>query len=182
MRLFIAINFDGKTKAGIGKAIEGLKPYAIKGRFTHMDNLHLTLVFIGETIKLSQVKEAMDELAAPPFPLIIQGFGRFCRPGGDICWLGVSENDVMANVHAQLSASLSQQGFVLERRPFKPHLTLGRELVFKEEFNPREFQQTIEPMQMEVTKVSLMQSERIAGRLKYTEIYKRWLSDEEAEN
>lgn len=182
MRLFIAINFDAKTKAGIGKAIEGLKPYAIKGRFTHMDNLHLTLVFIGETSKVSAVKEAMDELRAPPFTLIIQGLGRFCRPGGDICWLGVSENEVLAHIYAQLSESLSQKGFVLERRPYKPHLTLGRELVLKEEFNPREFQKTIEPMPLEVAKVSLMQSERIAGRLKYTEIYSRELcGDEEAE-
>ncbi|HBS93497.1 MAG TPA: RNA 2',3'-cyclic phosphodiesterase, partial [Firmicutes bacterium] len=100
MRLFIAINFDEKTKAGIGKAIEGLKPYASKGRFTHMDNLHLTLVFIGETVKLSQVKEAMDELRAPSFTLVIQGFGRFCRPGGDICWLGVAENEILANIYA----------------------------------------------------------------------------------
>ncbi|HBS93496.1 MAG TPA: hypothetical protein DEA85_05705, partial [Firmicutes bacterium] len=88
-----------------------------------------------------------------------------------------------ANIYAQLSESLSQKGFVLERRPYKPHLTLGRELVLKEEINPREFQKTIEPMRLEVAKISLMQSERIAGRLKYTEIYSRELTgDEEAEN
>lgn len=179
MRLFIAITFDAKTKAGIGKVIEGLKPYAIKGRFTHVDNLHLTLVFIGETSEVIKVKKAMDELRAPSFTMVIQGFGRFSRPGGDICWLGVAENEVLANIYAQLSESLSQKGFVLERRPYKPHLTLGRELVLKEEFNPRAFQQKIEPMPLEVVKVSLMQSERIAGRLKYTEIYSRRLSGEE---
>ena len=182
MRLFIAMNLDGKTKAGICKVIDGLKPYAIKGRFTHMDNLHLTLVFIGETSKVIEVKEAMDELRAPSFTMVIQGFGRFSRPGGDICWLGVAENEILANIHAQLSASLSQKGFVLERRPYKPHLTLGRELVLKEDFHLRAFQQNIVPMRLEVTNVSLMQSERIAGRQKYTEIYSRELSgDEEAE-
>ena len=179
MRLFIAINFDAKTKADIGKAIEGLKPYAIKGRFTHMDSLHLTLVFIGETSKITDAEKAMDELRAPSFAMVIQGFGRFSRPGGDICWLGVAKNEVLANIYAQLSESLSRKGFVLERRPFKPHLTLGRELVLNEEFNPRAFQQKIKPMPLEVAKVSLMQSERIAGRLKYTEIYSRELTGKE---
>ena len=48
MRLFIAINFDDSFKTGLLNIINTLKRNGIKGNFTLSDNLHLTLVFLGE--------------------------------------------------------------------------------------------------------------------------------------
>ena len=173
MRLFIAITLDIQTRHGIGKVIEGLKPYMVGGRLTPTANLHFTLVFIGETRRSTAVMEAMDEVVVSPFTLVIENLGCFRRRGGDIYWLGVADNETLASIHCRLCTALAGKGFSLEKRPFKPHLTLGRELVFSEEFNRDDFQQTLNPLNMEVDKISLMRSQRLAGKIKYTEIYSR---------
>lgn len=177
MRLFIAINLDEKTKAGICQVIDRLKPHALRGRFTPVDNLHMTLVFLGETSRFSDIKGAMDGLKLPAFKIAVGGLGRFPRSGGDIFWLGVEAAE-LAYFHNQLRDSLVEKGFNLESRGYKPHLTLGRELVFPRELDICSLG-SLEPLAMEVTKISLMKSERIKGRMKYTEIYSRSLEEAE---
>jgi len=48
VRIFIAIDFDKNTKSYFQDIKNKLDNHSIKGRFTHMDNFHLTLQFIGE--------------------------------------------------------------------------------------------------------------------------------------
>ena len=62
-------------------------------------------------------------------------------------------------------ARLERTSFPVEKRPFKPHLTLGRQVVLQG--RPEEFP----PVKMEVDRISLMKSERLAGTLTYTEVY-----------
>ncbi|MEF2562283.1 MAG: hypothetical protein UI647_05790, partial [Negativibacillus sp.] len=54
--------------------------------------------------------------------------------------------------------------------PFAAHLTLGREVLLEEGFNLKTFSNALPTMQMPVERVSLMKSERINGRLVYTEV------------
>lgn len=171
MRLFLAINFSKEVKDQIMSVITRLKPSTVQGRFTLLDNLHLTLVFIGETNKVECIKQAMDAIDANCFDLQISGFGKFRRDGGDIYWLGVEKNESLYQIQKQLSDSLKRAGFAIENRAYKPHLTLGREVIPTREFNEKEFARTIPPMQMYVNRISLLESERINGKLTYTEIY-----------
>ncbi len=176
MRLFIAVNFDDEIKNGLCEIMQQLQARASHGNFTRRENLHLTLAFLGETGKPDPVKRAMNRVSAAPFPLSIAGLGKFRREGGDLFWVGVESNDALNAVHSRLWAELSQEGFVPENRAFKPHLTLGREVLVKD-FDSNEFAKTIAPMRMNVTKLSLMKSERLEGRLTYTEIYSRQLEN-----
>ena len=48
MRLFIAINFDEETKQSIIAVQRRLREWG-RGNFSHPENLHLTLAFLGET-------------------------------------------------------------------------------------------------------------------------------------
>lgn len=171
MRLFIAINFAAETKDRLWEVSQGLQSYALKGNFTPRENLHLTLVFLGETARVATVREAMDSVAAPAFTLRLGGLGRFPRRGGDICWVGVDRNEVLLAIHAQLCTALAKSGFRLEERAYKPHLTLGREVVLAKDFLWEDFAQGITPMKVEVAHISLMKSERLRGKLTYTEIY-----------
>ena len=57
MRLFIAINFNDYIKNELCSVMENLKKYTLRGRFTSRENLHLTIVFIGETNKVEAVKK-----------------------------------------------------------------------------------------------------------------------------
>lgn len=48
MRLFIAINFSAETRKRFIALREELRSRSLRGSFTHDENLHLTLAFIGE--------------------------------------------------------------------------------------------------------------------------------------
>ena len=173
MRLFIAINFTEEVKNQLCNAIGHLKEYAVQGNFTRRENLHLTLVFIGETTKVDEVKRAVDFVQMEPFTLKIGGLGEFRRDGGDIYWVGVEKNGILSKIYSQLYAELTKAGFQLENRDFKPHLTLGREVILQDGVDHTAFEKAIPEMSMKVEKISLMKSERVNGALSYTEIYKR---------
>jgi 2'-5' RNA ligase len=125
MRLFIAINFNSEIKDSLCQTIEQLKSHSLRGNFTARDNLHLTLAFIGETIRSKAVMQAMDGVDGKPFTLTIGGFGAF----GRLYWYGVQPNGALSALQRQLCEKLESAGFPLEKREYRPHLTLGREVV-----------------------------------------------------
>ncbi|NLP31304.1 MAG: RNA 2',3'-cyclic phosphodiesterase [Clostridiales bacterium] len=171
IRLFIAINFKEEVKDTLLDIQKQLKGYAEKGNFTRRENLHLTVVFIGETMNLEAVKNAMDKVSVDPFNITISGLGKFRRRGGDIYWLGIDKSDKLNNLYNQISSELYNLGFDIEKREYKPHLTLGREVILQRNFNEIEFNENLSPITMDISRISLMKSERINGKLTYTEIY-----------
>ncbi|WMJ23872.1 RNA 2',3'-cyclic phosphodiesterase [Paludicola sp. MB14-C6] len=176
MRLFIAIQFTEEIKDSLIDTITKLKRHTKQGKFTFKDNLHLTLAFIGETAKVSAIQQAMNAVNVNDFTLKMSGIGKFKRDGGDIYWIGINKNQDLVGLQKQLCQELIDRGFALENREYKPHLTIGREVVVLDDFNVKEFETTISSMQMNVNKISLMKSERIYGKLVYTEIYAKELN------
>ncbi|MDD4146707.1 MAG: RNA 2',3'-cyclic phosphodiesterase, partial [Clostridia bacterium] len=162
-----------EIKNNLYDMIKRLKAHAVQGSFTHSENLHLTLVFLGEveSDKVGRIKQTMDKVTAEPFILTMGGLGRFQRGGGDIYWLGIERSETLLSIHNQLRKELVREGFAIEKQEYKPHLTLGREIILNQQFNQAEFCQSILAMKAEIGKISLMKSERIKGKLIYTEIY-----------
>lgn len=175
MRLFTAITFNEDIKDSLFRAILKLKDNAVSGSFTAKDNLHLTLNFIGETGRLGDVKLAMDQMigtpAAESFSMQLEGFGSFQRREGDICWIGVVKEPALWRLQEELNKKLIEAGFTMEARKFKPHLTLGRRVRLSDSSILKDLAQDLPPMKHEVEKINLMKSERIEGKLVYTEIY-----------
>lgn len=173
MRLFIAINFEQEIKNYLVETITRLKSQSVQGNFTREENLHLTVIFLGEVSigHLVNVKQAMDKITARSFLLNLNGFGYFKRSDGDIYWVGVEDNETLLAIYNKLYQELTFEGFTLEKRLYKPHLTLGRKIVLPKHFKLEEFSQTFLAQKTMVDKISLMKSERINGKLIYTEIY-----------
>lgn len=170
MRLFFAVTFPSEIKDRLCAVMENLRPCCAEGRFTLRENLHLTLVFLGEipNEKLPAVQAAMEATSADPFPLHIGGMGCFRRNGGDLYWAGVERTQPLCSLYDSLSAELQKRGFTAESRTYRPHLTLVRQAVLTEGCDRSAF--TVPVMKMNVEKFSLMKSERVGGRLLYTEI------------
>jgi len=80
-------------------------------------------------------------------------------------WAGLRESKTLLELQRDLTGKLSGAGFVLESRRFSPHITIGRRV----ETGAAPW--SIEPFGETVGKIDLMLSERIDGRLTYTEIY-----------
>ncbi len=177
MRLFIAVNLNEEIRDYLSEAIEKVKRCSAGGTFSRRENLHLTLVFLGEVSEglLGAVKSAMNRINEKPFLLSIEGFGKFRRRGGDIHWAGVSGNDALFLIQKLLSTELKKAGFSLEDREYSPHLTLGREIRIPDTSMDPYGSLADGKREMTVSKISLMKSERINGRLVYTEIYERIL-------
>ena len=164
MRLFIAIGFSDEIKNALLDAQAQLRAVSSDGNFTREENLHLTLAFIGESNDLITIRRVMDRCAGEAFSLSLGGAGRF----GDLHWVGIKENPALRALADRLCKGLRAAGFPIEDRPFKAHVTLVRQL--RAEKPPR---LQIPRTEMPVTRISLMKSERINGKLTYTEVYGR---------
>lgn len=123
MRLFVAICFDEPCKDVLCAAIAGLKSHARQGNFSRRENLHLTLAFLGETNRLAAAKQALQSIHTEPFSIELAGLGCFQRSGSGLWWMGVAENKALAALQQQVVTALA--GFSLEKRAFRPHLTLS---------------------------------------------------------
>ncbi len=173
MRLFIAINFEDAIKEYLKSVQARVKNISTGGNFSREENLHLTLVFLGEVspMNVKQIEQAMDEIKASAFALTLSGVGRFKQESGDLLWVGVKPNDSLSDIYDQLRLSLKNRGFSLESRAYTPHLTLARELRLTDDLKSV----SVQDQSTLVSKVSLMKSERLGGKLVYTEIYAKRL-------
>ena len=177
MRLFLAILFEEPVKDRLCEAMELIRRSTRTSRLTRRENLHLTLVFLGELREAGKVREAMEEIRTSPFPLEIRGLGRFQRDGGDLYWAGIEPSLPLQNLYLELKNALAGKGIAVEDRPYRPHLTLARQAVEKPEIPFYTLKNRLEPVKTKAAAVSLRKSERIEGRLVYTELYRKELRE-----
>ncbi|MGI6772343.1 MAG: RNA 2',3'-cyclic phosphodiesterase [Clostridiales bacterium] len=164
MRLFIAINFDTETKSRIIEVQNKLRECAT-GRFTSPENLHLTVVFLGEVEDYRAIKLCMDKSFTEEIELNFSGVGSF---RSDIYWIGIKENPALNRLYRNLCRDLQEYGYKADvKEIFKPHITLAREV----EADKAKINIDFEEFGMIANRLSLMKSERIRGKLTYTEIY-----------
>ena len=164
MRLFIAIEFDEEILQALTKLQSEWKVLGVRGNFTPVQNLHLTLAFIGEYGNPNAVLEAMNSVSFAPFSINLDGIGTF----RDIYWAGISANDALSNYVRRLRRALAENNIPYDRKKFSPHITLVRRT---------EFNRSIEDLlknppagEMEVKSVSLMSSTRGKSGMIYTKV------------
>ena len=154
MRLFTAINFTDEIKNDLMSIIETMRSQ-VNANYTLRNNLHMTLVFIGETNKSNEIISNLNKIKFDPFSIEFSGHGKF----RDICWVGLKQNPSLTALQNEVSE-------VLQIKPdynFTPHITLVRGIEEKVDF-------FVPEMKMDVNTFELMKSERINGVLKYSAI------------
>lgn len=165
MRLFIAILFDERTVDALSSLRDRLHDASESGNFVTRDNLHLTLEFLGEcdSSQLPVIERVLENLTVRPMELKFSSIGFF--PGGT-WWAGIERNKDLIMLQRTLHEALLSEGFSLEKRAYRPHVTLGRKVVSNHPSGRiGEFSTT-------VSSVSLMLSERQGRGMKYTELYR----------
>lgn len=164
MRLFVAIHFSAQVNQALLRAQAALRQQG-SGNFSRPENLHLTLAFIGETDRLADAIRAIKVVSQPSFSIKLQKIGHF----GDLYWVGAVENPALSALQKQVSKALTDQGFSLEKRTFLPHLTLCRRYRHNGTGNLADVSAALGTPECRITRVSLMESKRIQGRLVYVE-------------
>lgn len=167
MRLFVSVNFDAETVDFLYDKVKKLRREAVSISYSPRENLHLTLAFIGETDRVEAAKRALDKISSCKFDFFLSGLGKFPTPDGDIYWVGGEKTEKLTSLAVCVRKNLTDAGFSIDRKKFSPHVTLGRRVIC---IAPPTF--SVPKRSVSVSKISLMKSERVDGRMKYTEIHK----------
>ena len=164
MRLFVAIQFDKCMKDALRGVQNELRRRGVEGNFTKGDNLHLTLVFIGEYQDPEAVLEAMESVRFEPFELRLGGLGSF----GDTWWAGLEASAELDALVRRLHHALAEKEIPFDRKAFRPHITMVRKPSFRRD--PRLETLAVPEAEMTVGRISLMLSTRGKNCMIYTEL------------
>lgn len=174
IRVFYAVEFHEEIKDYIYEKQQIIKKYSTKGNFTRKENIHLTMQFIGEIKhdEIGKLSKALDNALKEKnsFTIDINNIGKFERKGGDIVWLGVQKIEKLKTIYNNLGENLHEVGYKTDTRPYKPHITIGRKVIFNEDFEDIKKEIDVNKS-VSITKLSLMESTRINRILKYVPKY-----------
>jgi len=132
IRSFIAIVLPEEVKKALAGLVQELKPIFPKISWVKPENMHLTLKFLGniQEQQIGQIKQVMSKSCTGISPFSLQGHALGVFPTVNrarVIWSGLSGDITwLEKLYLNLEAGLAQIGFSKEKRPFHPHLTLGR--------------------------------------------------------
>lgn len=124
-RLFFALEMPEPVR----QALLRIKAPVAGARWQSDAQLHLTLLFLGNVPEeaVPDISLALRGLSLPRFDLDVGGLGCFGQPETPRnLWAGVTPEAPLIALQATLKQCLAHLGFSLEKRPFRPHITLAR--------------------------------------------------------
>ncbi|MGE5194713.1 MAG: RNA 2',3'-cyclic phosphodiesterase [Deltaproteobacteria bacterium] len=129
LRTFIAVKIAQTIE--LRRLHERLAKLGDRFRPVALDNLHVTLKFLGDTSP-AQVPEvcAIAKRVVEGQPAVVvrlSGVGAFPnarRPS--VVWVGLEHSETLGRIAGALDRDLAPLGFAREGREFQPHLTLMR--------------------------------------------------------
>jgi RNA 2',3'-cyclic 3'-phosphodiesterase len=132
IRAFIALELPDNVKEFLEETSSRLKKCGADVQWVKTKGMHLTLKFLGyvKTDIISIIKDELQPIFEEqrPFPLVVSSLGAFpalAKPR--VIWTGLNDPDKMVTpLVSRLEDILEPLGFKREKRPFTPHLTLGR--------------------------------------------------------
>lgn len=177
IRLFTALLIPDKIKQKLLSTCHSLVDNPEQYRWVGADKIHLTLKFIGEVdeeltepikVELAFVEEFNQ------FDCNISRFGFFFRNGEPkILWVGLNTDERIHTLVEELNNRLSMFSIPIEKRRFKPHLTMLRlKRDPGEEFIKTFKAHSFEEMNFKLKILALVKSELFKAGAQYTEIKK----------
>ena len=124
MRLFLGLEIPQGIVSKLGPLFFGL-PGA---NWVKKEELHITLRFLGE-INVHQMRDIDDSLkniSFPSFPIKLKSVGAFYNKRyPKATWVGVDGDNELLELQKKIERTI-RQTLDLERKKYKPHLTLAR--------------------------------------------------------
>ena len=181
MRSFIAIELEPVVKEHLAQVQKKSQQYCRRGTYTPEENFHITLHFLGEIEPhdVEYITEAMFEVGKRTrgFTLELGDLGFFPRGDSGVMWVGVKKNPALERLFFALEKSLGRQGFPRDKTGLTPHITLGREVEPQRNFADVQRGASTEKMELVVSKITLMESQRRGFKLMYKPIYTQPLKE-----
>ena len=121
MRTFISIDLPEEVKKEVKKIQDKLPEF--DGKKAELENLHLTLKFLGEIDddKVEEVKERLNKIKFGKFPVAMDRIGVFSDNFVKIIWLHLNGcNELQKEIDKRL------KGLFEPEKRFMSHLTIAR--------------------------------------------------------
>lgn len=131
IRYFIGIPLNRAVRNQINDFAEKKKMQWAFAKWTHPQDYHITLAFLGDLdMKQAEiVRQTLStaSLACRPFELETDQWGSFgLSQKPSILWAGVKRSTELDRLHKEVWKTIAPLGFEPERRPFRPHITVAR--------------------------------------------------------
>ena len=173
-RLFIGITFPDEAADALVADQAALSPHLKTGRASSRENLHLTLIFLGEVDEdvERRVRDAVQATAAASSPLTLSlgDLGSFDHHNRLVLWRGIQSGaglDELRSLQARLVEELLDRGVGFEDRAYRPHATLVRNARLEGK-EPH----VVRPVSFDVKAIRLMWSHHPeGGSLTYTPVF-----------
>ncbi len=177
-RLFAAIAFAEEERRALRRAAEPVL-CRCRGRIVDASLYHITLRFFGPVPpqRVEAITAAMARAAAQvrPFPMESGAAGRFGNPASAVLWLGLKAGQTeLAALYGIFVRELAAAGWPPEDRPFRSHITLGRDV----DTRPVEplGGLSLEAVPLRARGITLYDSVRREGRLRYEAVFEALFS------
>ena len=124
IRCFLAIAIPEAVADEIDDIQDGLRG----ANWVPAENLHLTLVFLGDQDRhaLADLDAQLSALSAPGFELTLTGLGSFGGREPRLVFANVSDSESLRRLQAKTEGAARDSGIEVENRRYTPHVTLAR--------------------------------------------------------
>jgi 2'-5' RNA ligase len=132
IRSFLAFELAPEIKKIVSRVLAEAAETTRDVRWVRAAGIHLTMVFLGHVreVDVPAIEAAGQRVCLNyrPFDVSLRGIGCFpSERNPRVIWLGLQgDTDRMSLFRDALQRELEPLGIRLEKRAFKPHLTLGR--------------------------------------------------------
>jgi 2'-5' RNA ligase len=132
IRSFLAFELPPEIREQIRAISTELRKTALPVRWVKVENIHLTILFLGSVDEdmIGAIQEKVNVVIHGFSPCgtkldTVGAFPHWRRPR--VIWIGLNGDiERLSDLRNDLQEELKPLGFVPEKRPFQPHLTLGR--------------------------------------------------------
>ena len=144
IRSFICLEVLSEVVKEVARIQEILSKKPFQGKITELENLHLTLKFLGEISekKVEEVKEELKKISFSSFEAKILETGIFSFRGNPkIVWIKVGGKEIF-DLQRKIDEAMLKIGFKPEER-FMSHMTIARIKHVKDKKAFREYVENI---------------------------------------
>ena len=132
IRVFVAVDLSQEARKELARSLDRLAAKRWPVRWEPVEKLHLTLSFLGwvKEDKLEAILGCVENgvQTISPFTIRLGKLGVFpntLQPR--IVWLGIKgDQPALVRLRRLVAENLITAGFSDEKRPWNPHLTIGR--------------------------------------------------------
>lgn len=133
MRVFFAIPLPKEWKGKIVDIQEELLLKTKKGRAILVDNLHLTLQFVGDVEETEGLISSCKECSFYGSKLKVKGLGSFKRGREELVFLELESSKELIEIQRKLRSILEELQIAYDRKKFKAHITIMRRVIWEDE-------------------------------------------------